>query len=78
MMVFSKIGAIAKYQTNEDQTGVLEEKISLPDEEFPPTSRILFLSFFAWYKEGTFDLGKQTWPDASRSNYATLSGSGLS
>ena len=37
----------------------------------------LLLSSFAWYKEGTFDLDQNTWPDASGINHATLSGSDL-
>ena len=77
-MMFSKIGAISKYQTGNDQTGVLEEKTSVPDEEFSPTSTTLFMSSIAWYKEGTFDLDRQIWPDAIGSNDAILSATGLS
>ena len=35
-------------------------------------------SFSAWYKEGSFDLGKNTWPDTSESNDAIFSCLGLS
>ena len=35
----------------------------------------LLSSSFAWYKEGAFDLARNTWPDASGSNDAVLSGS---
>ena len=36
------------------------------------------MSSIAWYKEGTFDLGRQIWPYAIGSNDNILSASGLS
>ena len=56
----------------------LPTSVGQVDSPLPSAVKMVLASPFAWYKEGTFDLGKNIWPDASGSNHATLSGSGFS
>jgi len=75
-ILLDKIGGITTTDTMTDNSG-LEEVSMSPTESPVPVYSPLLESSSAWYKEGTFHLDRNTWPDASGSNHAALSGSGL-